>query len=144
MVRCLLELHEAEEDVPEHESEDWISTIEAGGLTHIGNMTFGAFASEIRQYLSRAFSRLGKIKPELQARITSNDDVQFIWALVSAGWEEEEGQALLEQIIDQLSFASGGWKSISKPKRSLPKNQKESESSYADSYNYIVCSVSHF
>ena len=62
-------------------------------------MTFGVFASmelEIRWYLSRASSRLGKIKPELQAKITSNDDVQFFWALVSAGWEEEEGQALLE------------------------------------------------
>ena len=63
---------------------------------------------------------------------------------------DEEGQALLEQIIDQyvtvrgFSLLLGGWKSISKPKRSLPKNQKESESSNAESYNFIVCSVSHF
>ena len=46
-------------------------------------------------------------------KISSIDDIQFFWSLVSAGWEEEEGQALLEQKVDHyvtvrgFSFASG-------------------------------------
>lgn len=85
-------------------------------MTHIGNMVFGVFASmelEVRQYLSRDMSKLRKMKPGLQEKIASKDDMQFYWALVSAGWDEEEGRALLEQIIDQyvtirgFSFATG-------------------------------------
>lgn len=116
MVCCLLELYEPEEDVSEHESEDWIRIIDKGSLAHIGNMTFGVCASmelEIRRYFSTASSSLGETRTELQVKITSNDDVKFLWSLVSAGWEEEEGQALLEQIVDLyvtvsgFSFASG-------------------------------------
>ena len=100
-----------------------------------------------RRYLSRASSRLGKIKPELQPQITSNDNVPFIWALVSPGWVEE-GQALLEQIIDQyvtvrgFSIASGWMKKYKQEaqKKSIPKNQKGSESSCADSYNFMLFS----
>ena len=74
-------------------------------------MTFGVFASmelEIRWYFSRASSRppLGETETELQVKITSNDDIKFYWSLVSAGWEEEEGQALLEQIKRPLCNCS--------------------------------------
>ena len=116
MVCCLLELQEAKEDVSEHESQDWMRAIDRGGLKHIGNMTFGVFSSielEIRQHIRQDSTVVENIKPELQRKISSNDDVLFFWSLVSANWEEGESQALLEQIIDHyitvrgFSFASG-------------------------------------
>ena len=79
-------------------------------------MTFGEFSSielEIRQHLRQDSTVVEKIKPELQRKISSNDDVLFFWSLLSANWEEEESHALLEQIIDHyitvrgFSFASG-------------------------------------
>ena len=42
-VCCLLDLNQTEEDTDG--SEDWIKTMDRGGLTHIGNMTFGVFQS---------------------------------------------------------------------------------------------------
>ena len=44
MVCCLVELNEPEED-SDHGSEDWIKRIDRGGMTHVGNMTFGVFQS---------------------------------------------------------------------------------------------------
>ena len=116
MVCCLLDMNEADELDTPHESEDWTTIINRGGLTHIGNMTYGMFESMelvIRHFLSGDPSQFGSIKSKLMELIKADDDVQFFWAIVSVEWEEEESLALLEQIIEHyvtirgFSFASG-------------------------------------
>ena len=116
MVCCLVELNEPEEDT-EHGSEDWIKRyVDRGGLTHVGNMTFGVFQSMelvVRQFLSEDSAQLRRFKVELQEKITSDDDVLFFWEIVSTGWEVEESQALLKLIAEHyitirgFSFVSG-------------------------------------
>ena len=114
MVCCLLELNQTEEDTDG--SEDWTKTMDRGGLTHVGNMTFGIFQSielVVRQFLSGDPTQLQKFKMKLQEKILADDDVLHFWDLVSAGWEIEESQALLKQIVEHyvtirgFSFASG-------------------------------------
>ncbi|KAL5518089.1 hypothetical protein EMCRGX_G003769 [Ephydatia muelleri] len=72
-------------------------------------LAVGAVGPCIVKYKAVFKQSIFKAKPELQPQITSNDNVPFIWALVSAGWVEEgeEGQALLEQIIDQYVTVRG-------------------------------------
>ena len=115
MVCCLVELNEPEEDT-EHGSEDWIKRIDRGGLTHVGNMTFGMFQSMelvVRQFLGEDLAQLKRIKVELQEKITSDDDVLFFLEIVSAEWEVEENEALSKLIAEHyitihgFSFVSG-------------------------------------
>ena len=61
-----------------------------------------------RQFLSADPSQLGNIKENL--RSWSNPMMMYMqlyWAIVSAGWEEEEGQALLEQIVQEYVTICG-------------------------------------
>ena len=90
--------------------------IDRGGLTHVGNMTFGVFGSmelEVKRFLNKNPSQLGAIKQELHKKISNNEDVLFYWAILSAGWEIEESDALLKLIIEHyitvrgFSFVSG-------------------------------------
>ena len=39
-------------------------------------------------------------KEEIRSKILKNEDVLFYWSLVSADWEDGEGDALLVMIID--------------------------------------------
>ena len=40
---------------PKHDSEDWTDTIDRGGLTHTGNMTYATFVSMAKQFFSWNF-----------------------------------------------------------------------------------------
>ena len=120
LIACLSELHEHvnEEDDDKDESLEWMALIDRGGLTHIGNVTFCVFGNMelvAKQFFSKHPTQLSncKIKQELHKDISSNDDVQFYWALLSAGWGVPESEALLELIIEHyvtvrgFSFVSG-------------------------------------
>ena len=117
ILSCLSDMMNGEELIEEpHESEDWIKMIDRGGLTHVGNMTFGVFGSmelEVKRFLNKNPSQLGAIKQELHKKISNNEDVLFYWAILSAGWEIEESDALLKLIIEHyitvrgFSFVSG-------------------------------------
>ena len=115
------------------ESEDWLAVIDRGGLTHIGNMTFGVFVSmelEVRQFLDRHTSQLIKMKEELCKIILNDEDVLFYWAIVSAGWDIEGSNVLLAEIIEHyvtvrgFSFASGWMEKYKQAhKRSIQKSK---------------------
>ena len=133
MLCCLVEMNGPEENDPVDESEDWTRLINRGGLTQVGNMTCGVFISmelAIRQFLSADPSQLGNIKAKLKELVQSDEDVQFYWAIVSAGWEEEESQALLEQIVQEyvtirgFSFASAWMEKYKKAQKKTIQKSK--------------------
>ena len=64
------------------DSEDWTALVDRGGLTHVGDMTYGLFESmelEVKKFFSRHPSQLGKVKQELRKNIVENEDVLFFW-----------------------------------------------------------------
>ena len=118
LITYLIEMNTDKElpGLAKDESEDWVDFVDRGGLTHTGSMMFGVFGSmelEVRRFLARNPSQVGKIKEELCKRIVSDEDVLFYWAIVLAGWEVEDSRLLLEHIIEYyvtisgFSFASG-------------------------------------
>lgn len=78
----------------------------------------------LEDFFKRDSSQLRNFKTELQI-ILLNDDVQFFWALVSASWEEDESQTLLELVVKRyvtvrgFSFASG-WMEKCKQANKMP------------------------
>lgn len=84
-------------------SKDWIKAIDRGGLTHVNNATFDVFFAIEHEIRSRLFDR--SVPPDLSDRvkkeIIGSEEVQFFWSMVSAEWEEESGDALLEMIVNQ-------------------------------------------
>ena len=133
MVCCLVEMNGPEENDTVDESEDWTRLINRGGLTQVGNLTYGVFLSmelAIRQFLSRDPSQFGSIKAKLKELIQSDDDIHFYWAIVSVGWEEEESQVLLEQIIQEyvtirgFSFASAWMEKYKKAQKKTIQKSK--------------------
>ena len=98
------------------ESDDWMAIIDRGGLTHIGNVTFCVLVCmelEIKQFFNKHPTQLDRVKQTLHKNVTENDDVQFYWALLSAGWGVEESEKLLDLIVEHyvtirgFSFCSG-------------------------------------
>ena len=136
LIACLSELHEHVNEKPtddDDDSNEWMSLIDRGGLTHIGNVTFcvfGAMELQVKNFFSRHPTQLGQVKQELQSNIYKDDDVQSYWALVSGGWGTSETKELLELIIDHyitirgFSFASG-W--MEKYKQATKKSTQKSK-----------------
>ena len=93
-------LDEGDED--EDESQDWVKTINRGGLTLVNNVTFDVFLAieqEVRKIL-----RCGtavELTDEVMTNIAGSEDVSFFWSLVCGDWEEESSTALLQMIVNQ-------------------------------------------
>lgn len=133
MMCCLLEVDDRTEGDTPHGTEDWTRKVDRGDLKRIGDMMYGAFEAielETRRFFRRDPSRLQNFKTQLQEKILSSDDVKFFWAIVSAGWEEDESEALLELLVEQyvtvrgFSFASG-W--MEKYKQANKKSSQKSK-----------------
>ena len=97
---CILDLlNDGDED--QSDSQDWLQLIDRGGLTRVNNTTFEMFVAmehELRRHIHQ-----GQL-PNLEHIITSvaeNEDVLFLWSLISADWEESSASALLQMVIRQ-------------------------------------------
>ena len=66
-------------------SEEWIDTIDRGGLIHI----------------SLSGSETKGVKEKVMKNLLESDDVLFFWDIVSASWAEEESAEVLK-LIGQL------------------------------------------
>ena len=113
---CLTELKETENQ--EEESEDWIKSIDRGGLTHVSNMTYMVFEAmelELRtHFVIIDMARESQLKARAKIEIENNEDVCFYWCMVCAEWEEKTSQTLLSMIIDEWITIRGfsavsGW-----------------------------------
>ena len=109
---CLLDLLD-DGDEESNESQDWIASINRGGLTRINHNTFELFLAmehELRKHLS--MSQAPNLSNHLHASIVENEDVQFLWSIIGADWDENCGSVLLQMLVSQwvkirgFSFAS--------------------------------------
>ena len=99
------------------ESEEWIGSIDRGGLIYINNNTFQLLCSI--EYCLRGEMNIGNVhnlddnfKQRMKSAIDSDEDVQFNWTLVSVEMDDEVADKILDLIVDMwitirgFSFAS--------------------------------------
>ena len=112
---CLLDLLDDGDEECSDESKDWIKLINRGGLTLISDITFQLFQAmehELRKHLRK--HKTPTLNDGVKQALVVNEDVQFLWSMISADWEEASASALLQMIVNQwveirgFSYA-GAW-----------------------------------
>lgn len=97
---CLLDLLD-DGDEENDESQDWVSLINRGGLTLVNNATFEVFVAieyELRKHIHYGQSpNLDRIT----TAILDNEDVLFLWSMLSSDWAEDSAGALLQMLVNQ-------------------------------------------
>ena len=98
LLNCLDDMVDA--DVVPCDSTDWIECVNRGGLTFVNDLTFEIFVAmelEIRIHLQGPQQpvNLSSIAPAIK----NNEDVLFLWSMLSAGWSESAGSTLLDMVI---------------------------------------------
>ena len=74
--------------------------INRGVLTQINNITYELFVSmeyELRKHLSKQVPNFDAV----QQAIIRNEDVQFLWSILSADWEDKTVSTLLQIVISE-------------------------------------------
>ncbi len=82
--------------------------VDRGGLTRVNQMAFQVFLAtelEVRRHLHS--QRVPNFKKEVTKVVLENEDVTFYWSMLSADWEEEDSQALLELVVDMFITVGG-------------------------------------
>ena len=96
---CILDLLD-DGDEYDNESKDWVRIINHGGLTQINNTTYELFVSvecELRKHLSKQVPNFDAV----QQAIIRNENVHFLWSILSADWEDKTVSALLQMVISE-------------------------------------------
>ena len=104
------------ETISEHPSTEWTKLIDQGGLYHIDDLVYDLFVGIERlanDKLSAIFNSKGKgieqVKKEKLAWLCNDEDVQFLWCMISPTTIEEESvrQDLLREIVHLWITARG-------------------------------------
>ena len=131
---CLLDLVDDGDD--DNQSQDWIKTIDRGGLIHVNNMMYQlcvALELALRRHLCDGTRLNFEDAPN---KLCQDENVQYYLSIVSANWEEEEREALIPMLptSGSLFVASHmqvpGWKNIRPHTTKLYKRQKASGNNY--------------
>ena len=97
---CLLDLLD-DSDEEGGTAEEWLNLIDRGSLKHVNESTFQvmplAIELELRKHLQS--QKPPNFVHKIMEHILKNEDVQFHWSIVAGGWEEEEAEALLQQVV---------------------------------------------
>ena len=83
------------------ECTDWVELVNRGGLTLVNNTTFESFLAmeyELRKHVRQGISLNLE---NITSTVRDNEDVQFLWTMLSAEWEEESASSLLQMIVTQ-------------------------------------------
>ena len=89
----------------EHRSSDWTKLTDRGGLYHVEDMDTKLFELIVDKELSAIFEAKGKelenVKKEKLSWICSDEDVQFLWCMISPATIEQESisQQLLQEVV---------------------------------------------
>ena len=84
-----------------HESQDWVESINRGGLTRINNLTYEVFIAmehELRRHISSFAAPNFEV---ITTAILENEDIKFLWSVISADWDESSAMALLQMIVKE-------------------------------------------
>ena len=100
---CLWDLlDDGDEDEQQNDSKDWVDEINCGGLTRINNITFELFsAMEIALRKQIRTKYIKQFTAETKHTIIKDDNVKFLWCIISADWEDECADTLIETIVQQ-------------------------------------------
>ena len=82
-----------DDNIPD-DSENWTNLIDRGGLKHVNNVTYMLMAAMEIEVMPKSTERTYNRKSN-RGNDEKHFDVMFNWALLSANWDEEVGQALL-------------------------------------------------
>ena len=96
---CIVDILDDKDDCPQ-ESNEWVKAVDRGGLTRVNNITYELFwtmEKTLRDIMST--TPVSRIPERCIDQVKSNDDVQFVWCLMSSDWAEASADALLEMII---------------------------------------------
>ena len=83
LILCLAELTENHGDT-EHSSEEWLNTIDRGGLKHVSDITYMLFVAMEVSLCKHINSTPASALPELTTfthKIEEEDDVLFYWSI---------------------------------------------------------------
>ena len=108
MIVCLIDMSGYE--MNEGGTEDWINSIDRGGLWHINDQTYSLFYAieEVRKYFQpECASKLQNSKKEITETILQSVDVQFHWSMLSVDVDEAVGSQLLHMIITLYTTVRG-------------------------------------
>lgn len=102
IILCLLETIDGADS--NDDSEDWVKLVDRGGLKHVNSNMFMLMVSmELALqglFNMGAVSLQGNIKQKSIEQISADNDVQSQWAILSAGWESDEKEALFPLIVN--------------------------------------------
>lgn len=93
-------------DQEAEESEEWLGSIDRGGLIYITNSTFQClcaieYALRRHMCLKHAHEFNTKNKEKMAKSVENDEDVQFHWTMVSVEMDDDISDKLLHLIIDK-------------------------------------------
>ena len=97
---CLLDF--SDPDISTDESEEWVRSIERGGLKHVSDMTYTLFMSMeqvVHKHLQIGSTSQNSQREITEKQIKDNNNALFYWCTVSAEWEEDTASTLLDMIV---------------------------------------------
>ena len=100
---CLSEMNDVDGDEMHDDSDDWMDSIDRGGLKHITQMVYLLFTSielALRSYLGQDQSSLTAMKD----KIIDDEGIQSSWSTIAVDWEEETATLLLNMIVDTVAW----------------------------------------
>ena len=85
------------------QSEDWTKLVDRGGLVHISDRTFLAFATMELDFRQCSTNMLvsENLKDVALEKMLKNIDLLHIWDVISVNWGEAESTMLLKLILDK-------------------------------------------
>ena len=119
LVLCLMELIKGQDSEENGTDEEWSNLIDRGGLWHIKGTThqfFCAMEYVVREVLTILVKPSSQSKQEIVKKVTSDEDVQFYWLIVTADFEFDDPmvhEVLLNKMVELFltirgfSLASG-------------------------------------
>ncbi len=86
-------------------SSDWVESVNRGGLLRVTDNAYLVFARieavvQTHFTVSKLTSITDGLKDELIRHVVSDDEVQFLWSMVSADMSEEVSEELLKKIAN--------------------------------------------
>ena len=84
------------------QSEDWTKLVDRGGLVHISDRTFLAFATMELDFRQCSTNMLvsENLKDVALEKMLKNIDLLHIWDVISVNWGEAESTMLLKLIVE--------------------------------------------
>ena len=113
LLLALKDLCNTDDDTEPAESEEWLCTVDRGGLIRVSDDAYTCFTAIFKYCVRRHFqmSNLHKMNETFREKVATetqnDDDVQFYWCLLSGNMDQECSEKLLELLINKYITVRG-------------------------------------